>query len=210
VRGLLDLILRKIKNKTEMRLYHLTTKASKEEIKFFGKGHEALRDWGNLRPIAKHSRIVYEKWWDFFNNSKTNWYCTQPRISCMDNLKRWEISQELGRLVYYLDSQGNGLWSDQTPALLSFTTLPSDLIWICEADWLRKYHDHELDTLTAHIKFAESRLEVKDYKKQYKLPEFMVGNPIEHERLIWHPTPKIVPIELKTRPQHPQIVESTF
>ncbi|MEI6058645.1 MAG: hypothetical protein WCP89_02640, partial [archaeon] len=92
-----------------MRLYHITTAKAREDMKFFSKGHPALRDWGDLNPQSNNPRVVREDWWTFFNNPKTKWYCTDKIIHVMKDLDKWRESQELGRLLYYINGKDGGL-----------------------------------------------------------------------------------------------------
>jgi hypothetical protein len=185
-----------------MKLYHFTT-ANSQWLMTRGIGR-VIRELSCLNPghgsEVCHSHtpgVVYDNWDDFFKNPIRNWFCNSKSIPCLDNIDLWRNSRELGRLLYFIKERSgfnfNGF------ALASFETNAEDNLWVCEADFLRRYHERELNSYDSHIAFAESRVELPDYRGQFKLPEYRVGNPIELKRIKWLPVPEgLELIELTT------------
>lgn len=180
-------------------------------MRFFSKGHPALRDWGDLNPKDEHPPIVYKRWREFVNNPQARWYCYEPRIHCVADIKLWSNSKELGRLLHFIEARDSAGFGDSGFEVARFETQKSDLIWVCEADFLKQYHEGKLETFEAHQKFAESRLNVSEYHGQFKLPEYLVGNVVSQSRLTWRNiTKKIKPIELTTRVNIPAVTQLSF
>lgn len=117
----------------------------------------------------------------------------------MKDIEVWRDSGELGRLLAFIEDR-----AQQAPiggfALASFETCPQDKIWVCEADWLKQYHEGEMNSYNAHIRFAESRVPLEKYRGNFLLPEYRIENLIEIKRIIWEDMPSWAkPTELKTR-----------
>ena len=189
-----------------MKLYHFTTNHSRRVMTkstgLNGDGSSKLRSsYGPFGGNGYLPRIVLEHWDDFMGDNDRKWMCRLDTLPCMDDIGLWKDSRELGRLLYFIDRREP---NHRGFALASFDVTPDDRIWVCEADWLRMYHDGDLNTYEAHIEFAESRVKLGDYREDYILPEFRVGNPIDQDRITWKKISReIVPVELNTRLNFP-------
>jgi len=184
-----------------LKLRHVMPRTTKSTITRGKRG----KNHNGLKPQNKKQRIVRERWSDFFNNKKRKWYATQDRIHAIRYMAPWIRSGELGRLLYNLKLRDNahGFWRDNDDefSVASFRISEKDDVWVCEADWLRKYHDGSIDTYEAHVKFAESRVGLSEYGNDFELPEYMIGNRIALNRIDWSDLPKrIKPKTFCTRP----------
>ena len=149
-----------------------------EGIGRVNEDHSYLNPFSGYTPQAVANNM--EK---FRKNKKAEWHIGEKRINCMEDIEIWKESGEFGRLMYYIENKrifSNGL------AFLRFNTEPSDYIWVCEADHLRRYHIREMEALEAHIRFAESRREINDYSEgEFILPQFILGNRVSQDRITW-------------------------
>jgi hypothetical protein len=166
-----------------MRLYHLTT----NYVKFLmteGIGVHC-KQCANLNPDSRPAALMYEwKFQKLFKEEpRAKWYFNTPRIHCMEDAEVWLKSGELGRLIDYIVTRPAPM--TLRPAYLSFETTPRDDVWVAEGDWLRRFHTGEINTFDAHFQFAASRVSLEDYRRDYALPEFLVGNSISGNRLRW-------------------------
>lgn len=187
-----------------MRLYHITSDHSKflmtEGIGKIIEKSALLTPRLNTPQSVMNNRSV-------FNGGEHRWYVNQERIHCMENPDDWLKTNELNRLIYLIKSRAFSSGSGRI-AFCSFETLDSDKIFVCEADWLRKYHDGDLNHLEAHLQFAESKKDIQDYHNNFTLPEYLVLNPIPQERIKWLDVPKeFTPLELKTKVKNPDYVK---
>ncbi len=181
-----------------MKLYHFTHEWVK--IRLLERYFLAEGEISALKGERDHPHVVgTEHWSKFANNPKRKWYCYEDSLCTMSDIPLWEKSGELGRLIYYLEERERGMYREREIVLASFETNLNDNIWVCEAEHLRKYHLGESDELTSHLNFAESRIPLSDYRGQFKLPEYRVGNLVPLDRITWEEVPKIELIELKTK-----------
>lgn len=179
-----------------MRLYHFTTERIKAII--CNTSSQNMQD--GLIPVLTPARAVREKKEEYQSNHNARWICEEKSLPYMHDISLWMKSKELGRLLFLLGVREGGYF--QNFVIANFETQPTDTIFVCEADWLRRYHEGEIDTFDAHMRYAESRVSLDNYLDDYKLPEFRVFNKITSERLNWRKTRhKVIPY--KTRPEIP-------